>query len=71
MNNNTQGTQDIIEGIIKEYYRQNGGMFGDNDLQGIKRDLKIMHNIQIEDRLLDRRVKDYMSSLFSGRGGRA
>jgi hypothetical protein len=46
-------------------------MFGDNDLQGIKRDLKVMHNIQIEDRLLDRRVKDYMSSLFSGRGGRA
>jgi len=71
MNNNTHGTQDIIEGIIKEYYHQNGGMFGDNDLQGIKRDLKIMHNIQIEDRLLDRRVKDYMSSLFSGRGGRA
>lgn len=71
MNNKPQGAQDLIEGVIQEYYHQNGGMFGDKDLQGIKRDLQIMHNIQIEDRLLDRRIKDYMSSLFSGRGGKA
>jgi len=66
-----QENNDLIQRIIAEHYRQNGGIFGDKDLPAIKRELKLMHNIDIDDRVLDRRIKDYMGSLFSGRGGRA
>jgi len=62
---------DLIQNTIAEHYRQNGGIFGDKDLPAIKRELKLMHNIDIDDRVLDRRIKEYMGSLFSGRGGRA
>ncbi len=66
-----QETNDLIQNTIADYYRQNGGIFGDKDLPAIQRELKLMHNIDISDRGLDARIKDYMSSLFSGRGGRA
>jgi hypothetical protein len=66
-----QETNDLIQNIIADYYRQNGGLFGEKDLPAIQRELKLMHNIDISDRGLDRRIKDYMGSLFSGRGGRA
>jgi hypothetical protein len=66
-----QETHDIIQNIIADYYRQSGGLFGEKDIPAIQRELKLMHNIEISDRVLDRRIKDYMSSLFSGRGGRA
>ena len=66
-----QENNDLIQRIIAEHYRQNGGIFGDKDLPAIKRELKLMHNIDIDDGVLDRRIKDYMGSLFSGRGGRA
>lgn len=62
---------DLIQNTIAGHYRQNGGIFGDKDLPAIKRELKLMHNIDIDDRVLDRRIKEYMGSLFSGRGGRA
>lgn len=62
---------DLIQNTISDHYRQNGGIFGDKDLPAIKRELKLMHNIDIDDRVLDRRIKEYMGSLFSGRGGRA
>lgn len=66
-----QGNNDLIQNTIADHYHQNGGIFGDKDLPAIKKELKLMHNIDIEDRVLDRRIKDYMGSLFSGRGGRA
>jgi len=66
-----QENNDLIQNTIADYYRQNGGIFGDKDLPAIKRELKLMHNIDLGDRALDRRIKDYMGSLFSGRGGRA
>ena len=66
-----QENNDLIQNIIADHYRQNGGIFGDKDLIAIQRELKLMHNIDLADRALDRRIKDYMGSLFSGRGGRA
>jgi len=66
-----QENNDLIQNIIADHYRQNGGIFGDKDLPAIQRELKLMHNIDISDRVLDRRIKDYMGSLFSGSGGRA
>jgi hypothetical protein len=66
-----QETNDLIQNTIADYYRHNGGIFGEKDLPAIQRELKLMHNIDISDRGLDRRIKDYMGSLFSGRGGRA
>jgi hypothetical protein len=66
-----QETHDLIQNIITDHYRQNGGLFGEKDLPAIQRELKLMHNIDISDRVLDRRIKDYMGSLFSGSGGRA
>jgi hypothetical protein len=66
-----QENNDLIQSTIADYYRQNGGLFGEKDLPAIQRELKLMHNIDISDRGLDRRIKDYMGSLFSGRGGRA
>jgi hypothetical protein len=66
-----QENNDLIQNIIADHYRQNGGLFGEKDLSAIQRELKLMHNIDIGDRVLDRRIKDYMGSLFSGRGGRA
>jgi hypothetical protein len=66
-----QENNDLIQNIIADHYRQNGGLFGDKDLSAIQRELKLMHNIDIVDRVLDRRIKDYMGSLFSGSGGRA
>ena len=65
-----QENNDLIQNIIADYYRQNGGIFGEKDLPDIQRELKLMHNIDISDRGLDTRIKDYMGSLFSG-GGRA
>jgi hypothetical protein len=66
-----QENNDLIQNIIADHYRQNGGLFGEKDLSAIQRELKLMHNIDIGDRVLDRRIKDYMGSLFSGSGGRA
>ena len=66
-----QENNDLIQNIIADHYRQNGGIFGDKDLSAIQRELKLMHNIDIGDRVLDRRINDYMGSLFSGSGGRA
>ena len=66
-----QETHDLIQNTIADHYRQNGGLFGEKDLPAIQRELKLMHNIDISDRVLDRRIKDYMGSLFSGRGGRS
>ena len=66
-----QENNDLIQNIIADHYRQNGGLFGEKDLSAIQRELKLMHNIDIGDRVLDRRIKDYMCSLFSGSGGRA
>jgi len=65
-----QENNDLIQNIIADHYRQNGGLFGEKDLSAIQRELKLMHNIDIGDRVLDRRIKDYMGSLFSGSGGR-
>jgi hypothetical protein len=66
-----QENNDLIQSTIADYYRQSGGLFGEKDIPAIQRELKLMHNIDISDRGLDRRIKDYMGSLFSGRGGRA
>lgn len=66
-----QGNNDLIQNTIADHFRQNGGIFSDSDLPTIQRELKLMHNIYVADRVLDRRIKDYMGSLFSGRGGKA
>jgi hypothetical protein len=65
----TSGAQDIIGTVIFNYYKNSGGLFGESDIREIQSELRIMYNIQIEDRVLDRRIKEYMSSLFSNRGG--
>lgn len=69
LQNQASGTQDIIGTVISDYYKNSGGLFGEKDIPEIQRELRLMYNIQIEDRVLDRRIKEYMSSLFSNRGG--
>ena len=56
--------KDIITECIKRHYEKNNGI-GSSTLEDIHDELVTIHHIRMDKRVLDGRIKDFMSKKFS------
>jgi hypothetical protein len=59
-------TGDIIYKTIDNYYRTNSGV-GTETVTEIARELKSLHNIDLDPHIISKRIKEYLGDRFSGR----
>lgn len=58
--------KDIITECIKRHYGKNNGI-GDSTLDDIYDELVLIHHIRLDKRVLDARIKEFMSNKFSSK----
>jgi hypothetical protein len=58
--------KDIITDCIKRHYQRNNGI-GDSTLNDIYDELILIHNIKLDKRVLDARIKEFMGNKFSSK----
>lgn len=58
--------KDIITECIKRHYDKNNGI-GDSTLDDIYDELVLIHHIRLDKRVLDARIKEFMSNKFSSK----